>query len=415
MDIPREPPRKGRKRLIYGGVIGGGLVLVTLALGQLEPAAPTVEAGTVWFDTVQRCPMLRQVRGPGTLVPEQVRWVSSLTQGRVERILLEPGVTVTEQTVLLELSNPDQQMRALTADERLASAEAQLVSLRSTLQSGVLTQEGTAQQMRTDLREAERQAAGSPELAAQNLISQNEVARLRDNVETLRKRLEIEEQRLLVMRASMTEQIPVQEAQVSRLKEVVAFERFMLASMRVRAGASGVLRDLPLEEGQWVTPGQRLARVVQPGRLKAELRIPETQVRDVAIGQPAMIDTRTDTVMGHVTRIDPAAENGSVTVDVALEGVLPRGARPDLSVDGTIEIERLDNVLFVGRPAYGQANSVVGLFKVAPDQGTATRVSVRLGRSSVNVIEIVEGLAEGDVVVLSDMSRWDAVDRVRIR
>ena len=415
MDIPREPPHKGRKRLIYGGVIAGGLVLVTLALGQLEPAAPTIESGTVWFDTVQRGPMLRQVRGPGTLVPEQVRWVSSLTQGRVERILLEPGVTVTEQTVLLELSNPDQQMRALTADERLASAEAQLVSLRSTLQSGVLTQEGTVQQMRTDLREAERQAAGSPELAAQNLISQNEVARLRDNVETLRKRLEIEEQRLLVMRASMTEQIPVQEAQVSRLKEVVAFERFMLASMRVRAGASGVLRDLPLEEGQWVTPGQRLARVVQPGRLKAELRIPETQVRDVAIGQPAMIDTRTDTVMGHVTRIDPAAENGSVTVDVALEGVLPRGARPDLSVDGTIEIERLDNVLFVGRPAYGQSNSVVGLFKVAPDQGTATRVSVRLGRSSVNVIEIVEGLAEGDVVVLSDMSRWDAVDRVRIR
>ncbi|HXV85179.1 MAG TPA: HlyD family efflux transporter periplasmic adaptor subunit [Gemmatimonadales bacterium] len=401
--------------MIYGAVIVGGVAVVTIGLGQLEPAAPTVEAGTVWFDTVQRGPMLRQVRGPGTLVPEQIRWVSSLTQGRVERILLRPGVTVTEQTVLLELSNPDQQMRALNAEERLAAAEAQLVNLRSTLQSGVLTQEGLVAQTRTDFREAERQAAASVDLAAKGLIAENEVARLQDNVETLRQRLEIEQQRLTVLRTSMTDQIPVQEAQVVRLKEVVAFERFMLESMRVRAGASGVLRDLPLEEGQWVVPGERLARVVQPGSLKAELRIPETQVRDVAIGQPAMIDTRTDTIMGRVTRIDPAAENGSVTVDVSLEGPLPRGARPDLSVDGTIELERLDNVLFVGRPAYGQANSVVGLFKVEADGSTATRVSVRLGRSSVNVIEIVDGLAEGDVVVLSDMSRWDAVDRVRIR
>jgi multidrug resistance efflux pump len=415
VDIPREPPRKGRKRLIYGGAILGGVALVTIALGQLEPAAPTVERGAVWFDTVQRGPMLRQVRGPGTLVPEQVRWVSALTQGRVERILLEPGVEVTEQTVLLELSNPDQQLRALNADQQLAAAEAQLVNLRSTLQSQILTQEGTVAQTRTDFREAERQAAAAVDLAAKGLIAENEVARARDNVEALKKRLEIEEQRLELGRASMTEQVPVQEAQVQRLKEVVRFEQFMLASMRVRAGARGVLRDLPLEEGQWVTPGTRLARVVQPGRLKAELRIPETQVRDVAIGQPAMIDTRTDTIVGRVIRIDPAAENGSVTVDVALDGPLPRGARPDLSVDGTIEIERLDDVLFVGRPAYGQANSVVGLFKVDPDENGATRVSVRLGRSSVNVIEIVEGLAEGNVVVLSDMSRWDAVDRVRIR
>jgi multidrug efflux pump subunit AcrA (membrane-fusion protein) len=241
------------------------------------------------------------------------------------------------------------------------------------------------------------------------------VARLRDNVEALKKQLEVEEQRLQVLRNSMSEQIPVQEAQVARLKEVVAFERTLLASMRVRAGASGVLRDLPLEEGQWVVPGERLARVVQPGRLKAELRIPETQVRDVAVGQAALIDTRTDTIMGRVTRIDPAAENGSVLVDVSLDLPLPRGARPDLSVDGTIEIERLDDVLFVGRPAYGQANSVVGLFKVDPDQAGASRVTVRLGRNSVNVIEIVEGLVEGDVVILSDMSRWDAVDRVRIR
>ncbi|HWP36689.1 MAG TPA: HlyD family efflux transporter periplasmic adaptor subunit [Gemmatimonadales bacterium] len=415
MDIPREPPRKGRKRLIYGGAIIGAIALVTIALGQLEPAAPTVERGSVWFDTVQRGPMLRQVRGPGTLVPEQVRWVSALTQGRVERILVEPGEEVTEQTILLELSNPDQQLRALNADQQLAAAEAQLVNLRSTLQSQLLAQEATVAQTRADFREAERQAASSVDLAAKGLIAQNEVARARDNVEALKKRLEIEEQRLEVLRGSMTEQIPVQEAQVQRLKEVVRFEQFMLASMRVRAGARGVLRDLPLEEGQWVTPGTRLARVVQPGRLKAELRIPETQVRDVAIGQVATIDTRTDTIVGRVVRIDPAAENGSVTVDVALEGPLPRGARPDLSVDGTIELERLDDVLFVGRPAYGQANSVVGLFKVDPDENGATRVSVRLGRSSVNVIEIVEGLSEGDVVILSDMSRWDAVDRVRIK
>lgn len=415
MDIPREPPKKGRRRLIYGGGALGAVVLITVALSRLEPAAPTVERGTIWFDTVQRGSMLRAVRGPGTLVPEQIRWVSSLTQGRVERILVEPGDTVGSQTVLVELSNPDQQLRALSAEQQLAAAEAQLVNLRSTLQSQLLSQEGTVAQTRSDFREAERQAAAAVDLAAKGLISQYEVAQRQDAAEALKKRLAIEEQRLELQRGSMAEQISAQESQVRRLKEVVAFERVMLASMRVRAGAAGILRDLPLEEGQWVTPGQRLARVVGPSRLKAELRIPETQAADVVVGQTALIDTRTDTIMGRVMRIDPAAESGTVTVDVALEGELPRGARPDLSVDGTIEIERLDNVLYVGRPAYGQSHSIVGLFKVEPGGNSAVRVNVRLGRSSVNLIEIEEGLSEGDVVILSDMSRWDAVERVRIR
>lgn len=415
MDIPREPPRKGRRRLIYGGAALAGLIITTVALSRLEPAAPTVERGTIWFDTVQRGSMLRQVRGPGTLVPEQIRWVSSLTQGRVERILVEPGDTVTPQTVLVELSNPDQQLRALAAEQQLAAAEAQLVNLRSTIKGQVLSQEATVAQTRSDSREAERQAAAAVDLAAKGLIAQYEVAQRQDAAEAMKKRLQIEEQRLELARNSMVEQIPAQELQVQRLKEVVAFERTMLASMRVRAGAAGLLRDLPLEEGQWVVPGERLARVVGPGRLKAELRIPETQAADVVVGQRALIDTRTDTILGRVVRIDPASENGTVLVDVVLEGELPRGARPDLSVDGTIEIERLDDVLHVGRPAYGQANSIVGIFKVGPDGNSALRVNVRLGRSSVNLIEIVEGLNEGDVVVLSDMSRWDAVERVRIR
>ena len=418
MDIPRPAQSKGRKRLIYGAVALAAVVTVTVALSRLEPAAPSVDAGTVFLDTVRQGPMVREVRGPGTLVPEQMRQVSAVTSGRVERILTVASQEVQPGTVLLEISNPDVQLQALQAQQQLAAAEAQLVSTRSNLQSQILAQEATVAAARADDADAKRQADNAVELAPQGLIAQQDVKRLQERAEQMDARLKAEQQRLEVFKGTQDEQIAVQQRQVDRLREVVNFQQGMIQSMRVRAGSAGVLRDLgspPLEEGQWVRAGDRLATVVQPGRLKAELRIPETQARDVVIGQAALIDTRTDTIQGHVSRVDPASQGGTVTVDVALPGELPRGARPDLSVDGTIEIERLDNVLYVGRPAYGQSNSVVGLFRVEPDGNTARRINVRLGRASVNQIEIVDGLKKGDVVVLSDMSRWDAVDRVRIK
>ncbi|MBI2615400.1 MAG: HlyD family efflux transporter periplasmic adaptor subunit, partial [Gemmatimonadetes bacterium] len=316
-----------------------------------------------------------------------MRQVSAVTSGRVERLLAEPGDTVQPGTVLIEISNPDVQLRALEAQQQLAAAEAQLVSTRSNLRTQILAQEATVAAARADYQDAQRQADNA--VATTGLFAEQEVKRLVERAEQMEVRLKSEVQRLEVFKSTQDEQIAVQQSQVERLREVVSFQHSLIQSMRVRAGSGGVLRDLgapPLEEGQWVLAGMRLATVVQPSRLKAELRIPETQARDLVIGQPALIDTRTDTSQGHVSRVDPASQSGTVTVDVALEGELPRGARPDLSVDGTIEIERLDNVLYMGRPAYGQSNSVVGIFKADPDGNTARRVNVRLGRASVNQI-----------------------------
>jgi HlyD family secretion protein len=418
LDIPRPQEAKGRKRLIYGGIAFAGVVTVTVALSRLQPAAPSVDGGTLWMDTVRQGSMLREVRGPGTLVPEQMRQVTALTSGRVERLLAQPGDTVKPGTILLEMSNPDVELQALQAQQQLAAAQAQLVSTRSNLRSQLAAEQAAVATAQANYNDAKRQADAATELAKQGLISQQDIGAAQDREVQMEAALKAEQERLEVVKGSMDEQITMQQGQVDRLREVVQFQQKLIESMHVRAGSMGVLRDLgtpQLQEGQWVLAGSRLATVVQPGRLKAELRIPETQARDVAIGQPALIDTRTDTVQGRVSRIDPAAVNGTVTVDASLPAKLPRGARPDLSVDGTIEIERLDNVLYVGRPAYGQSNSVVGLFRVDPGGNTARRINVRLGRSSVNQIEIVDGLRKGDVVILSDMSRWDAVDRVRIK
>ena len=415
MDIAREAPNKGRKRLIMGGAAVAVIAIVTVALAQLEPAAPTVEAGTIWPDTVRRGTMLREVRGPGTLVPEQVRWVSAVTAGRVERILLDPGAEVEPGTILLEMSNPEVQLEALQAQQQLSAAEAQLVNTRTTLETQLLAQEAAVATAVTNFNDAERQARVSDSLVARGLISRNDAGLAKDRLVQMRTQLEVERKRQDVLGRSMGEQIRVEELQVDRLQQVVAYQLRLIQSMKVNAGAPGVLRDLPLEEGQWVLPGTRLARVVQPGRLKAELRIPETQARDVVVGQKAMIDMRTDTMPGRVIRVDPASEQGSVTVEVSLEGELARGARPDLQVDGTIELERLDNVLYTGRPAYGQSNSIVGIFRMSPDGKSAEQVRVRLGRTSVNQVEILDGLQPGDVVILSDMSRWETADRVRIR
>lgn len=413
MDIPRER-RPDRKRFLY---IGGGVVallVVTVGLSRLRPAAPSVDRGTVWTDTVRLGPMVREVRGPGSLIPEQIRWVSAVTPGRVERKLVLPGERVTAGTVLLELSNPDMQIQRLQAERQLTDAQAQLVSLKTQLETQRLNQAGVVASMRSQYRDAIRKAAADSALAAEDLISVQDYARSRDQAVELTERLRVEQQRLEIYTSTIAEQLEVQEAQVARLRAVADFQRSMVDAMVVRAGAAGVLQELPIEVGQWAISGATLAKVVQPERLKAVLRIPETQAKDLAVGQEAAIDTRNGIVRGRVVRIDPGAQNGTVTVDVTLEGALPRGARPDLSVDGTIEIERLDSVTYVGRPAYGQANSTVGIFKMIPGSSEAERVRVELGRSSVNTIEIIRGLSPGDVVILSDMSRWDGVERVRV-
>jgi len=414
VDIPREPKPKGRRFLYIGGA-AVALVLATVAISRLRPAAPSVERGTLWMDTVRTGPMVREVRGPGTLVPEQVRWVSAVTAGRVERKLVQPGVRVTASTILLELSNPDVQIQLLQAERQLTDAQAQVVSLKTSLETQRLTQSSLVAQIRTEYRDAIRRAASDSALAAEDLISRGDYERSLDKATELIERLQLEQQRLTLYTENIHSQLEVQEAQVGRLRAIADFQRNLVDAMVVRAGADGVLQELPLEVGQWATSGVTLAKVVQPEKLKAVLRIPETQATDLGLGQVAAVDTRNGIAAGHVMRIDPASQNGTVTVDIALEGALPKGARPDLSVDGTIEIERLGEVISMGRPAYGQANSAVGIFRMVPGTDEAERVRVDLGRSSVNRIEVVRGLAPGDVVILSDMSRWDAVERVRVK
>jgi multidrug efflux pump subunit AcrA (membrane-fusion protein) len=419
LDIPRQTPKNRRRGIIIGAAVGG-VALVTLALARLPQAAPTVEKGTVWTDTVRRGTMVRQVRAPGTLGPEQIQLVSALTAGRVEKIEVRPGATVEAGTVLLELSNPDVQLEMLDAERQLAAAEATTASMRTSLESGRLTQQGTVASVQSEAHEAERTAAAIGALDAKGLSSPMEAAKARDKAEELKTRLAAEQERLRIATSSVREQLAMQERQVTRMRAIAQFQRERVQSMKVTAGAPGVLQDLPLELGQWVTPGVVLAKVAQPGRLKAVLRVPETQAKDVVVGQPVAVDTRggeaqAGVIQGHVMRIYPASQGGAVTVEVALDGALPKGARPDLSVDGTIEIERLPDVLYVGRPAYGQPDSPVGLFKLDPDGTTAHRVTVKLGRASVNTIEIVSGLNPGDRVVISDMSQWENVDRVKLK
>ena len=414
MDKPRANPKRKRKPFyIAGGVVVAALI--TLGLSQLKPAPPGVERAAIWVDTVQRGPMVREVRGPGTHVPEDIWLIPAITAGRVDEIYARPGTQVQAGTPLLRLSNPDVELQLLEAERQLRAAESELVSQRSTLETQILNQEATIAQVQSLYNTAVRDARSADDMAEKGLIARNEADARKDALHENKVRLEVEQKRLELMREQLEEQVSAQQAQVDRLRSIVRFRRQELESMNVVSPAEGVLQRLDLEIGQWVNPGVELARVVQPGRLKAELRIPEVQAKDVAIGQLARIDTRNGIVEGRVVRIDPASQNGSVGVDVALDGELPPGARPDLSVDGTIEIERLPDVLFVGRPAFGNPESSVGMFKVTPDFRYADRVTVQLGRNSVNTIEVRGGLQEGDVVILSDMSQWDSHPRVRIQ
>jgi multidrug resistance efflux pump len=414
VDIPRAP-RKQRKKYLYGAGAAAVFAFVAVAVMGIGPAAPSVDRSAVFIDVVKRGTMLRQVRGPGTLVPEQIRWVPAVTAGRVERRYVEPGTRVETGTVLLELSNPDVQLEMLEVERQLSSAQAQLVNLRTNLETARLNQEAVVASTQTQYLEAKRNAEAAEELVRRNLMAASEALTDKERAEELATRLEIERKRLQIQSDAIGAQLEVQESQVERLEDIVQFHRERIASMRVVAGTPGVLQEIRVEEGQWVLPGQTLAKVVQPERLKAVLRIPEVQARDVTVGLRALIDTRTDTIPGRVIRIDPSVQSGAVNVDVALDGELPPGARPDLSVDGMVEIERLENVLHVGRPVFGQSSSTVGLFRLSADGNIAERVRVRLGRGSVNTIEILEGLVAGDRVILSDMSQWDDEDRLRLR
>lgn len=414
MDRPRQD-RPKRRRKLYVGLAIVGIAGVTLALSRLEPAAPSVDRAMIFTDTVRHGELVREVRGPGNLVPESVRWISTLMPGRVERIHVQPGVQVEEGTLLLELVNPDVNIQALQAEQSLTAAEARLVELQVSLENQRLTQEAAVAMVEREYEEALRQVRTHEALAEKGLVPVVELENARGRVAELEVRLGVERRRLEVLSASIEAQLAVQREQVERLQAIADFQRAQVESMKIRAGAAGELQEMPLEVGQWVMPGTTIARVAQPGRLKAVLRVSATQVRDVAVGQPARIDTRNGVIEGRVMRIDPAVQNGTVAVEVALEGELPRGARADLAVDGTIEVERLGDVRHVGRPAYGQENGTVGLFKLSQDGDYAVRVPVRLGRASVNRIEIIDGLEPGDVVILSDMSAWDAHDRIRIR
>lgn len=399
-------------------MIGAGVVAVgVLAIGamRMDPAAPSVEREQIIIDSVRRGEMVRAVRGPGTLVPERIRWIPAATGGRVERILVQPGDRVEPGTVLLELSNPDVQLEALDAERQLGQAQADLGNLESTLQTQRLALQGTLAALQSEEREARRRAEADQELVSRGLIARLEAARSEDRAREMAQRVATEEEQVRVLERSVRSRVSVQQAQVERLRSIIAFHSQRAGSMRVVAGASGVVQELQLEVGQWVTPGTTLARVVEPGRLKAVLRIPETQARDLTVGQTASIDTRSGIVAGRVVRIDPAVQGGSVTVDVALEGALPRGARPDLSVDGTVELDRLPSVLHMGRPAYAQSEGSTSMWKLVDGGTAAVRVPVRLGRASANTVEVVSGLAAGDRVILSDLSRWDNVDRLNIK
>jgi HlyD family secretion protein len=416
VDIPRKKSARKRqvRMALYAVAVVGAVSLITFGVSRLKPAAPSVEGGTIWPDTVKRGPMLRQVRGLGTLVPEEIRVIAAAQEGRVERILVEPGTPVSAGTVLYELSNSELQQSAVDIEYQLRAAEADLNNLRARLDSERMTQQSATAQVHAEYQQAKIQSDTDEELAKAGLIPALNLKLSRVKAEELANRYSIEQKRLEGRTKSDAAQVASQQARISQLQAQLRLRREQVGTLFVRAGTEGVLQERLVEIGQEVQPGTILARVAEMQHLKAQLKIAETQVKDIALGQQADIDTRNGIIPGHVSRIDPGAQNGTVTVDVALDGALPQGARPELSVDGTITLERLENVLYMGRPAFGQAGATVGMFKIEPGGHEAVRVQVKLGRSSVNSVEILEGLQEGDKVILSDTSQWDAFNRIRL-
>ncbi len=417
MDIARPEAKRKKKirRTIYIAAAVVLIPLVTYALSKLKPAAPTVDSATVWTDTVKRGPMLREVRGLGTLVPETIRLIPAATDGQVVQRNLLPGTPLKADTVILEMSNPELQQTALDAEYQMKGAEANLEQTKALLQNQLMDKRTQAASISSAYHTAVLDKDTNQQLAANGLVSDLIYKKSQVVAEELAKQDELAQKEVETFSNSIASQIAVQQATVDEKRAMYNLKKSQLDQLKIRPGIDGVLQELDVEVGQKVTQGTVLARVAQPTHLKAQLKIAETQAKDITIGQKASVDTHNGIIAGHVMRIDPAVVNGTVTVDVALDGELPQGARPDLSVEGTIELERLADVLYVGRPVHGEANSTVGLFKVVDDGGAAVRVQVQLGRTSVNTVEIVKGLQIGDKVILSDMSAWDNYDRVQLK
>ena len=418
MDIKRPGKSKLKKRIrtailvVIGlGAVGG----ITFVLAKLKPAAPTLDRSTAVIETVKRGQMLREVRGNGTLVPQVTRWVPAPADGRVEKILVQAGVEVGASTVIVELSNPQMEQQAVDADFQVKAAQADQESLRVRLESENMTQQSAIATINAEYSQAKIQLDTDEVLAKQGLVAELLLKISRVKVQDLANRLKVEQQRLAISGRATKAQINAQEARIQQLRALAKLKKDQVDALKVRSGTNGVLQVVAVQEGQQVAPGVNIARVADPASLKAELKIAETQIKDVRVGQPVAVDTRNGIIQGRVSRIDPAAREGTFVVDAELIGPLPGSARPDLSVDGTIELERLNNVLYVGRPAFGQGQQTVGMFRLTPDGQEAVRTQVALGRSSVSTIEILGGLKEGDQVILSDTTTVDGYQRIRIR
>jgi len=416
MDIarPHIAKQKRRRRILFasGGVLA--LIVITVALSHLKPAVPSVDRSTVWVDTVKRGPMVREVRGLGTLVPEEIRWVPANTEGRVEKIVVRPGTQVKADTVILELSSPELEQAAHDAESKLKAAEAEFTTLQAKLQRDLLDQESNTARVHSEYQQARIESDMNEQLKKNGLVAELQYKTSQVKAAELLNRDAIEEKRLNFARDSIEPQLASKQAEVDQVKAAAQLKLDQVEALHVKAGMNGVLQQMPVDVGQRVKIGDNLARVADPTKLKAEIKIAETQAKDIQIGEKTTIDTRNGVVTGHVTRVDPAVEQGTVKVDAQIDGELPRGARPDLTIDGTIELERLDDVIYVGRPAFGQENNTVSIFKLVSGSSEAVRTPVKLGRSSVNSIEIINGLQPGDQVILSDTSAWDAHERIRL-
>ena len=414
MDKARTDKKKsGKPWYIAGGVLA--VILITAFLNQLKPALPKVDAAVIWPDTVKRGAFVREVKGPGTLVPQDIRIIPAMTSGRVEQVYMRPGQTVEVGTLLMRMTNPDVQLQLLNAQSALSRARSEALTMSANLQSQVSSAKAAIAAAQSAYNIALRDMRTQERLAENKLNAANEVARAKDALEEAEQRLEAAKTQHQVVAGSIDEQLKTQKQNIAQLEAQVAYNVTLLESMDVRSIAPGVVQGLDLQQGQWVQAGAELARVVQPGRLKAVIKIPETQIQDVAIGQKAWIDTRNDTIAGTVVRIDPAAQVGSFGVEISIDGPLPPSARPDLSIDGTVEIDRLNDVLYMARPSYGQANGTIMVYKISPDGKTAEQVSVKLGRTSVNQVEVLQGLKKGDVVILSPMDQYQSYTKVRLQ
>jgi HlyD family secretion protein len=416
VDIPRQQNLLKRKILRFASAVVALAIVVgiSVVISRLKPASPTVDRTTVIIDTVKRGSLLRQVRGYGRLAPEEMQLIPASTEGRIERIMVRPGAAVQPDTILLEMSNPELERDVATAEMDIKAAEADYASLKVRLEKEVLEQEADLATMEANHSQATLEAAMNDQLAKDGLISALQLQLSKNKAQELTTRRKIEQKRLEISGGAVQTQLAAQSARVDQYRAIARLKQSQLAALKVRAGTAGVLALLPVEVGQRVIPGTELARVANPHKLKAEIKIPETQAKDILLGQPASIDTHNGVIDGSVVRIDPAVVDGSVTVDIALTGELPKGARPDLSVDGTIELERMENILYVGRPSMAQEKSLAGMFRLVEQGKEASRVRVQVGRASVNAIEIVDGLAEGDQVIVSDMSSWDSTDQIRL-